>query len=179
MTQEQLRMQMLAGIITEGQYKVKLNENDEYSLVKQEFETSPNKASYNQVLDVINGFEGAGDEEKIKDDFITRFSNSPSLSKEEYMDFLQRYSEGGDEVYHQMNWVSIFDPSIYDLKLTEDDMSNSVNDETYEKMNNLINDDDYDNFINSATKIMKSLMDNGFEVKDIFHYLQTRLTAEV
>jgi hypothetical protein len=28
MTQEQLRMQMLAGIITEGQYKAKLNEND-------------------------------------------------------------------------------------------------------------------------------------------------------
>ena len=27
MTKEQLRMQMLAGIITEGQYKVKLNEN--------------------------------------------------------------------------------------------------------------------------------------------------------
>lgn len=27
MTQEQLRMQMLAGIITEGQYKAKLNEN--------------------------------------------------------------------------------------------------------------------------------------------------------
>jgi hypothetical protein len=26
MTQEQLRMQMLAGIITEGQYKAKLNE---------------------------------------------------------------------------------------------------------------------------------------------------------
>jgi hypothetical protein len=30
MTQEQLRMQMLAGIITEGQYKAKLNE-DEYN----------------------------------------------------------------------------------------------------------------------------------------------------
>ena len=30
MTQEQLRMQMLAGIITEGQYKSKLNENEEY-----------------------------------------------------------------------------------------------------------------------------------------------------
>jgi hypothetical protein len=29
MTQEQLRMQMLAGIITEGQYKAKLNENEE------------------------------------------------------------------------------------------------------------------------------------------------------
>jgi hypothetical protein len=30
MTQEQLRMQMLAGIITEGQYKAKLNENNNY-----------------------------------------------------------------------------------------------------------------------------------------------------
>ena len=29
MTQEQLRMQMLAGIITEGQYKAKLNEVNE------------------------------------------------------------------------------------------------------------------------------------------------------
>jgi hypothetical protein len=29
MTQEQLRMQMLAGIITEGQYKAKLNEQEE------------------------------------------------------------------------------------------------------------------------------------------------------
>ena len=30
MTNEQLRMQMLAGIITEGQYKAKLNENRDY-----------------------------------------------------------------------------------------------------------------------------------------------------
>ena len=67
----------------------------------------------------------------------------------------------------------------YKAKLNEDDMLDSVSDETYEKMNNLVNDDDYDNFINSATKIMKSLTDNGFEVKDIFYYLQTRLTTEV
>ena len=67
----------------------------------------------------------------------------------------------------------------YKAKLNEDDMSNSVDDKTYESMDSLVNDDDYDDFINSATKIMKSLMDNGFEVKDIFHYLQTRLTAEV
>ena len=31
MTQEQLRMQMLAGIITESQYKEKLNENIKYT----------------------------------------------------------------------------------------------------------------------------------------------------
>jgi hypothetical protein len=35
MTQEQLRMQMLAGIITEGQYKSKLNENEVSDDVKQ------------------------------------------------------------------------------------------------------------------------------------------------
>jgi hypothetical protein len=37
MTQEQLRMQMLAGIITEGQYKAKLNES-ESNLLKQIFD---------------------------------------------------------------------------------------------------------------------------------------------
>jgi hypothetical protein len=33
MTKEQLRMQMLAGIITEGQYKEKLNENEDIIMV--------------------------------------------------------------------------------------------------------------------------------------------------
>ena len=35
MTQEQLRMQMLAGIITEGQYKITLNEGLTSSLLDQ------------------------------------------------------------------------------------------------------------------------------------------------
>ena len=35
MTQEQLRMQMLAGIITEGQYKITLNEGLTSSLLGQ------------------------------------------------------------------------------------------------------------------------------------------------
>jgi hypothetical protein len=34
MTQEQLRMQMLAGIITEGQYKAMLNENEDISTIE-------------------------------------------------------------------------------------------------------------------------------------------------
>ena len=37
MTQEQLRMQMLAGIITEGQYKEKLNEERDY-IIKDEID---------------------------------------------------------------------------------------------------------------------------------------------
>ena len=36
MTQEQLRMQMLAGIITEGQYKAILNESEEITLTPKQ-----------------------------------------------------------------------------------------------------------------------------------------------
>ena len=40
MTQEQLRMQMLAGIITEGQYKAKLNENIAVAKVRRAMEAA-------------------------------------------------------------------------------------------------------------------------------------------
>ena len=40
MKQEQLRMQMLAGIITEGQYKVKLNENIAVAEVRRAMEAA-------------------------------------------------------------------------------------------------------------------------------------------
>jgi len=66
--------------------------------------------------------------------------------------------------------------------LNEDDIFNdtyTVSDEAYERMNNLVSESDYDNFISSATKIMNDLTDDGFEVKDVFYYLYTRLTAEV
>ena len=42
MTQEQLRMQMLAGIITEGQYKAKLNENQAVIFTPEQKETYQN-----------------------------------------------------------------------------------------------------------------------------------------
>ena len=44
MTQEQLRIQMLAGIITEGQYKATLNENEEY--VPYQFDDERGKELY-------------------------------------------------------------------------------------------------------------------------------------
>ena len=46
MTQEQLRMQMLAGIITEGQYKEKLNENEELSIYLITAEDDPEHSVY-------------------------------------------------------------------------------------------------------------------------------------
>jgi hypothetical protein len=46
MTQEQLRMQMLAGIITEGQYKEMLNENEELSIYLVSAEDDPEHSVY-------------------------------------------------------------------------------------------------------------------------------------
>ena len=43
MTQEQLRMKMLAGIITEGQYKAKLNENIAVAKVRRAMEAAIDK----------------------------------------------------------------------------------------------------------------------------------------
>ena len=62
MTQEQLRMQMLAGIITEGQYKVKLNEINSEEMTK---ERSPEdlKRVLNDIADQAGeaaGGEGIG-----------------------------------------------------------------------------------------------------------------------
>jgi hypothetical protein len=65
MTQEQLRMQMLAGIITEGQYKAKLNENiedyyGEIQAAEDEFAGGMETGSYteeeylNTLLDASN-----------------------------------------------------------------------------------------------------------------------------
>jgi len=67
-------------------------------------------------------------------------------------------------------------------QISENDIFNnqySVSNETYGKMDNLVNENDYDNFIKSATNIMTTLTDGGFEAKEIFYYLYTRLTAEV
>ena len=57
MTQEQLRMQMLAGIITEGQYKTMLNEN--------KFEIIGSDAD--ELLDVISFINGGEEKSPFRD----------------------------------------------------------------------------------------------------------------
>jgi hypothetical protein len=71
---------------------------------------------------------------------------------------------------------------INENQINEDDIFNnqySVSNEAYKRMDGLVNENDYDNFIKSATNIMTTLTDDGFEPKEIFYYLYTRLTAEV
>jgi hypothetical protein len=67
-------------------------------------------------------------------------------------------------------------------QINEDDIFNgqySIGNEAYDRMDGLVNENDYDNFIRSATNIMNTLTDDGFEPKEVFYYLYTRLTVEV
>jgi hypothetical protein len=67
MTQEQLRMQMLAGIITEGEYKQKLSENENsIGIGKQPILTPKQQKEYEDSLikmfydDLNDPYEGGG-----------------------------------------------------------------------------------------------------------------------
>jgi len=55
----------------------------------------------------------------------------------------------------------------------------SISDEAYERMNGLVNQHEYYKFINSAAEIMRDLTDDGFETKDVYYYLYTRLLADI
>jgi hypothetical protein len=66
--------------------------------------------------------------------------------------------------------------------IKEDDIFNgtyTVSDEVYERMDALTNQKDLLVFLDHASKIMRNLTDDGFEAKDIFYYLYTRLIADV
>ena len=68
------------------------------------------------------------------------------------------------------------------LQINEDDIFNnqySIGNEAYDRMDSLVNENDYDNFIQSATNIMNTLTSDGFDPKEVFYYLYTRLTVEV
>jgi hypothetical protein len=74
MTQEQLRMQMLAGIITEGQYKAMLNEEQALGTLFTPEEDEEGMIEYywndNKVIDVIRNM-GYDDPEEIAKEVTT------------------------------------------------------------------------------------------------------------
>jgi hypothetical protein len=58
-------------------------------------------------------------------------------------------------------------------------INNKIDEDKLNKMNELANEEDILIMINSAEKIMKNLIDQGFEVKDIFYYLYETLIWNV
>jgi len=157
MNKETLRMQMLAGVITESEYKAKLeeskkplNENfvgmgmvgnifdrektdyelafehftkgtslneemededeDEFDL-SQAFKDSPETASYDDVLEIVDLY---GDYTTL-DAFQGTFSEDEEISKKDYFKFFSGYIDDmSDVAYIKANWISIFDEDIFD-----------------------------------------------------------------
>ena len=88
-------------------------------------------------------------------------------------------------IYHTVDYNSPYSNYPKDKKdesIKQDmlgDPEYKVSDKVYRRMDSLVDSSDYNAFIESATNIMRDLVNEGFEVKDIFYYLYTRLTAEV
>ena len=64
------------------------------------------------------------------------------------------------------------------IVLNENNIS-EISDEMYERMEDLVNQNNLNTFISAATNIMGDLWGNGFEAKDVFDYLYTKLTTNV
>jgi hypothetical protein len=118
MNESFIRIQKLAGLITESQYKVKLNEvddedfedEDEFDL-NAEFKASPNEALYREVLKVFKEYEDDG----IIEDFKAEFPKGEPVSKDDYFEFAMTLIDDMSEVaFIQANWISIFDEDIYE-----------------------------------------------------------------
>ena len=125
MTQEQLRMQMLAGIITEGQYKTKLNEEKNY--IESSWNGQPQISDDDFLNFLFDLLQNAGYEipDRIKEDMgeeahggdLTRISDDYPLSywenfdlqdaKKLINDFIEIYKELDDD-YMQYNNIEDF-----------------------------------------------------------------------
>jgi hypothetical protein len=116
-----IRMNQLAGIITEGQAKKMmqiLNENenfddedDEFVDINQAFKESPSKASYKDVLSIIDSYE----KDDILNAFKSKFPTGKPINKQNYLNFAGNYIDDmSDMDYVRANWVSIFDEDIFE-----------------------------------------------------------------
>ena len=94
----------LEAALTEGE------EYDDYDL-NVEFKKSPDKASYEDVLDIIDSYE----DEEVLNDFKAKFPEGEPISKKDYSDFAIDYIDDMSEVgFIQANWISIFDENVFD-----------------------------------------------------------------
>jgi len=83
---------------------------DDYDL-NVEFKKSPDKASYEDVLYIIDSYE----EEEVLNDFKAKFPEGEPISKKDYSDFAIDYIDDMSEVgFIQANWISIFDEDVFD-----------------------------------------------------------------
>jgi hypothetical protein len=115
-----IRMNQLAGVITEGQAKKMMkilkevdfddedDDDDDFDL-EAAFKKSPNQASYEDVLFIIKSFE----DDEIIDTFTSKFPQGKPISKKAYVKFIIN-NLGEEDEYTLANWIHIYDKDIFD-----------------------------------------------------------------
>lgn len=113
-----LKMQKLAGLITESQYKNKVNEMDEFDDddgfdLTAAYDASPDTHSYEDMLAVASEYEGPGfDAAKSFQEF---FPEGEEITKDAWEEWSRTLDGGHDpEGYVYLNWISLTDPDIYE-----------------------------------------------------------------
>jgi uncharacterized protein YjgD (DUF1641 family) len=95
-------------------FQSRLNENEDedndYDL-NDAFKAAEDKASYEDVLDIIKSYE----DEDMLDKFTAEFPEGEDITKEDYSDFAITLIDDMSEVdFVQANWISIFDKDVYE-----------------------------------------------------------------
>lgn len=114
MDKQFLRIQKLAGLITESEYKQKINENEEDELTSV-YADSPETLPWD-VIEKAYQKSGLSGEEFFanhEDEFRNKFEGK-SVSKEAYFDFYANLPEAGgqDDRYTMANWISFSNPKL-------------------------------------------------------------------
>jgi hypothetical protein len=161
----------------------------QYLLMKSEEnleEAKKKKKDEEEVEDVeVDTDVDMGDEMDMGAEIDTAPVPAASDVQKELMDALEAAKASGDEklVRQIGNALTYFTRSQVSKEeaptMSEGIEDTDVSEEAYQRMNDNVSETDYNNFIDSATNIMRDLTKEGFEVVDVFYYLYTRLTAEV
>lgn len=101
MEKDTLRMQMLAGVITEGEYKAKLEENKFFNFFKKKEDSNINalKQERDKLINDVNNDENLSDEEKaksikgIKDAFMAQVRQYDMLEEKDSLN--EHFVAGG------------------------------------------------------------------------------------
>jgi hypothetical protein len=162
----------------------------QYLLMKSEEELEEAKKKKKDKDEEVEDVEvdtdvDMGDEMDMGAEMNTTPVPAASDVQKELMDALEAAKASGDEklVRQIGNALTYFTRSQVSKEeaptMSEGIEDTDVSEEAYQRMNDNVSETDYNNFIDSATNIMRDLTKEGFEVVDVFYYLYTRLTAEV
>ena len=119
MTNEQLRMQMLAGIITEGQYKEEVEEIEVRGKIGKSYSAPSTPKPIKNLQRIVNDIS--------KKKLILGKSNDPEWNgqmvyfddKDPFYSSLQKYTEDGGERIESLNRIPKMDPYLHPISQNE------------------------------------------------------------